>query len=179
MSRFGNRCTHSHLRLIPAGVKTIHCVWAQLKPAYSARLPDAPQPSFSRHAFFCAFVEFNRDGFQQSFDHGIRSGALAGGGGLWLLAWAYRRIRGEDGLGLGDAKLMLLVGALLGPVAVPLTLFTGAVLALPFGIMAVNGEDGNGLKTTLPFGPFLCAGAAAFLLIGPQFLRWWLGPALP
>jgi leader peptidase (prepilin peptidase)/N-methyltransferase len=106
-------------------------------------------------------------------------GALAGGGGLWLLAWAYRRIRGEDGLGLGDAKLMLLVGALLGPVAVPLTLFTGAVLALPFGLLAVNGEDGNGLKTALPFGPFLCAGAAAFLLTGPQFLRWWLGPALP
>jgi leader peptidase (prepilin peptidase)/N-methyltransferase len=106
-------------------------------------------------------------------------GALAGGGGLWLLAWAYRRIRGEDGLGLGDAKLMLLVGALLGPVAVPLTLFTGAMLALPVGLLAVNGDDGNGLKTALPFGPFLCAGAAAFLLIGPQFLRWWLGPALP
>jgi leader peptidase (prepilin peptidase) / N-methyltransferase len=106
-------------------------------------------------------------------------GALAGGGGLWLLAWAYRRIRGEDGLGLGDAKLMLLVGALLGPVAVPLTLFTGAVLALPAGLVAAKSFDGNGLRTALPFGPFLCAGAAAYLLFGPQFLHWWLGIALP
>jgi leader peptidase (prepilin peptidase)/N-methyltransferase len=105
-------------------------------------------------------------------------GAAAGGAGLWLLSWAYRRIRGEDGLGLGDAKLMLLVGALLGPVAVPLTLFAGAVLALPVGLLLAKGSNGNGLRTALPFGPFLCAGAAAYLLAGPQFLRWWLGPAL-
>lgn len=106
-------------------------------------------------------------------------GALAGGGGLWLIAWTYRRIRGEDGLGLGDAKLMLLVGALLGPVAVPLTLFAGALLALPVGLVvarrAASQGEGEGLRTALPFGPFLCAGAAAFLLAGPQFLRWWLG----
>lgn len=110
-------------------------------------------------------------------------GALAGGGGLWLLAWAYRRIRGEDGLGLGDAKLMLLVGALLGPLAVPLTLFAGAMLALPVGLVAARRSPeqggGHGLRTALPFGPFLCAGAVAFLLAGPQFLRWWLGAALP
>ena len=106
-------------------------------------------------------------------------GAAAGGGGLWFLSWAYRRIRGEEGLGLGDAKLMLLVGALLGPVAVPLTLFAGAVLALPLGLIAARRAaqegDGEGLRTALPFGPFLCAGAAAFLLAGPQFLHWWLG----
>ncbi|MBU1042740.1 MAG: prepilin peptidase [Proteobacteria bacterium] len=110
-------------------------------------------------------------------------GALAGGGGLWLIAWTYRRIRGEDGLGLGDAKLMLLVGSLLGPVAVPLALFAGAVLALPAGLLAARRAalqgKGEGLRTALPFGPFLCAGAAAFLLAGPQFLRWWLGCPLP
>ncbi|MDO9084134.1 MAG: prepilin peptidase [Humidesulfovibrio sp.] len=109
-------------------------------------------------------------------------GALLGGGGLWLLAWAYRRLRGLDGLGLGDAKLMALIGALLGPVAVPLALFAGAVLALPVGLLAARRtahQGGEGLRTALPFGPFLCAGAAAYLLAGPQFLRWWLGAALP
>ena len=110
-------------------------------------------------------------------------GALAGGGGLWVLAWVYRRIRGVDGLGLGDAKLMLLVGALLGPVAVPLVLFAGAVLALPPGLLAARRSflqgNGEGLRTALPFGPFLCAGAGAYLLIGPQFLTWWLGVPLP
>ncbi|MBU1230035.1 MAG: prepilin peptidase [Proteobacteria bacterium] len=106
-------------------------------------------------------------------------GALLGGGGLWLLAWAYRRIRGVDGLGLGDAKLMLLAGALLGPAAVPLTLFAGALLALPAGLAAARRSPrdggGDGLRTALPFGPFLCAGALGYLLAGPQFLRWWLG----
>jgi len=111
-------------------------------------------------------------------------GGLIGGGGLWLLSVLYRRIRGVDGLGLGDAKLMLLVGALLGPAAVAVTLFAGACLALPAGLLAMRRADrddsaGEGLQTRLPFGPFLCAGAAAYLLFGPWLLHWWLGLPLP
>jgi len=111
-------------------------------------------------------------------------GGLFGGGGLWLLSVLYLRVRGVDGLGLGDAKLMLLVGALLGPVAVAVTLFAGACLALPAGLLAMRRMDrtnteGAGLQTRLPFGPFLCAGAAAYLLFGPWLLHWWLGLPLP
>ncbi len=117
-------------------------------------------------------------------------GALLGGGGLWLVSVLYRRLRGVDGLGLGDAKLMLLVGALLGPTAVAITLFSGACLALPAGLVAMRrtggqeeddgtDETGRGLHTRLPFGPFLCAGAAGYLLAGPWLLNWWLGLPLP
>jgi len=110
-------------------------------------------------------------------------GAAVGGGGLWLVSVLYRRVRGVDGLGLGDAKLMLLVGALLGPGAVVLTLFLGACLALPFGLIAMRrGEDagmGQGLHTRLPFGPFLCAAALAYLLGGPWLYYFWLGLPLP
>jgi leader peptidase (prepilin peptidase)/N-methyltransferase len=113
-------------------------------------------------------------------------GGLSGGGGLWLLSVLYRRVRGVDGLGLGDAKLMLLVGALLGPAAVAVTLFAGACLALPAGLLAMRqtNRDGSenrgvGLQTRLPFGPFLCAGATAYLLFGPWLLHWWLGLPLP
>lgn len=152
------------------------------------------------------------------------AGGFFGGGGLWLAAVLYRRVRGVDGLGLGDAKLMLLVGALLGPAAVGVTLFGGACLALPVGLAAMrrggsenanagddadgseqNNERGNkkgdeqgdeqgnepgnldnaldapgqGLQTRLPFGPFLCAAAAGYLLGGPWLLHWWLGLPLP
>ncbi|MHC1751897.1 prepilin peptidase [Humidesulfovibrio sp.] len=148
------------------------------------------------------------------------AGGLLGGGGLWLAAVLYRRVRGVDGLGLGDAKLMLLVGALLGPAAVGVTLFGGACLALPAGLAAMrraerknassvkgsgasghnnnqgdNQSDnqgdapgnmdtaldgpGQGLQTRLPFGPFLCAAAAGYLLGGPWLLHWWLGLPLP
>jgi len=108
-------------------------------------------------------------------------GALAGGGGLWLLAEAYRRIRRVDGLGLGDAKLMLLFGALLGPAAVPVILFAGACLALPAGIVAMRGSEDSesALRTRLPFGPFLCAAALGYLLAGPHLFHWWLGLPLP
>ncbi len=104
-------------------------------------------------------------------------GAGLGGGGLWFLSELYRRIRGVEGLGLGDAKLMLLVGALLGPGAVVVTLFLGACLALPFGLAAMRG--GEGLRARLPFGPFLCAAAMAQLLAGPWLLHLWLGVPLP
>jgi leader peptidase (prepilin peptidase)/N-methyltransferase len=106
-------------------------------------------------------------------------GALLGGGGLWAVAALYRRIRGVDGLGLGDAKLLLLTGALLGPMGVLLTLFGGACLSLPFGLLAMRGAEGDGLRTRLPFGPFLCAAAAGYLLAGPWLLHWWLGLPLP
>lgn len=112
-------------------------------------------------------------------------GMLAGGGGLWALSELYRRIRGVEGMGLGDAKLMLLTGALLGPVAVGLAVFWGAALSLPFAIAAARraeaaeeGDEllgGTGLRAAIPFGPFLCAGSALYLLFGPQALRWWLG----
>jgi leader peptidase (prepilin peptidase)/N-methyltransferase len=124
-------------------------------------------------------------------------GAALGGGGLWLLSELYRRLRGREGLGLGDAKLLMLVGALLGPLAIPLTLVGGALFALPFGLVAAvrtaredaaatndpatdhplddDELNGTGLSAAIPFGPFLCAAAALSLLYGPQLLRWWLG----
>lgn len=111
-------------------------------------------------------------------------GMLAGGGGLWALAELYRRLRGVEGLGLGDAKLMLLCGALLGPVAVGMALFLGAALSLPFALAAARRDTpvdegdallgGTGLRAAIPFGPFLSAGTALYLLFGPQIIRWWL-----
>ena len=81
------------------------------------------------------------------------SGCLLGGGSFWLLAALYRRFRGRDGLGLGDAKLMALLGALSGPSALPSIIFMGALLALTFSLVTrrVASEP-------LPFGPWLSAG---------------------
>lgn len=111
------------------------------------------------------------------------AGAALGGGGLWLVSAVYRRVRGVDGLGLGDAKLMLLVGALLGPGAVLLCVFLGACLALPAGVIAIqknsNTTDNNPLHTALPFGPFLCSAALILLLTKPYLMHFWLGAPLP
>ena len=78
------------------------------------------------------------------------SGCLLGGGSFWLLSVLYRRFRGRDGLGLGDAKLMALLGALAGPLALPSIMFMGALLALTFVLISQHTP-----KTPLPFGPWL------------------------
>jgi leader peptidase (prepilin peptidase)/N-methyltransferase len=68
----------------------------------------------------------------------------------------YRRLRGQDGLGQGDAKLMAAAGAWLGLAALPTVAFTAALFGL--AIAAALGIAGRGLQrdSALPFGPALC-----------------------
>ena len=57
------------------------------------------------------------------------AGAAVGWSGLAGLAWAYRRARGVDGLGLGDAKLLGAAGAWLGWTPLPSVLIIGCLVA--------------------------------------------------
>ena len=81
------------------------------------------------------------------------SGCLLGGGSFWLLSDLYRRFRGRDGLGLGDAKLMALLGALAGPLALPSIVLMASLSALTFNLIARHAASDS-----LPFGPWLSAG---------------------
>jgi leader peptidase (prepilin peptidase)/N-methyltransferase len=86
-------------------------------------------------------------------------GAVAGFAVLALIAAAYRRWRGRDGMGLGDAKLLGAVGAWLGAAALPLTVCLAATGAL----VAVAAARRMGWRLerdgAIPFGPFLCLAA--------------------
>lgn len=95
-------------------------------------------------------------------------GSVFGGGLLLVVAWAYERVTGREGLGGGDVKLLAMIGAFLGWAAVPVTLFVGAFLGSIWGIglMVAKGVD---TKHALPFAPFLCAGALFYLMWGPEF----------
>lgn len=77
------------------------------------------------------------------------------------LALAYRRLRGRDGLGGGDAKLLAAAGAWCGPQALPFVVLAGAL----FGLLAAAGLmlTGRGMtsRTQIPFGPCI---ALAFWL---------------
>ncbi|MGB0035269.1 MAG: prepilin peptidase, partial [Candidatus Acidiferrales bacterium] len=61
-------------------------------------------------------------------------GAALGSGLLWIVSEAYFRLRGREGMGLGDVKMMLMAGAFLGPKRTILTIFAGALLGSVLGV---------------------------------------------
>jgi leader peptidase (prepilin peptidase)/N-methyltransferase len=75
-----------------------------------------------------------------------------------LIAWTYRRLRGRDGLGDGDAKLMAAAGAWVGVTALSSVLLGGALLTLLAAVIGAM-RRGERLRATarLPLGPGLCA----------------------
>ena len=63
------------------------------------------------------------------------AGAVVGGGLLWGVRWAFKRVRGVEGLGLGDVKLMIALGALAGPERVLWIIVAAALLGLVWGLV--------------------------------------------
>jgi leader peptidase (prepilin peptidase)/N-methyltransferase len=101
-------------------------------------------------------------------------GILVGGGVLFAIAEAYYRVRHEEGLGMGDVKMLAMVGAFLGWPLTLLTLMLASLSGTVIGLMLIASKRG-GLKYALPFGTFLALGAAAAATIGPAVLEWYLG----
>lgn len=90
-------------------------------------------------------------------------GVLFGGGILWLVAYIYFVFTGREGLGGGDIKLLAWLGALLGWKAIPFIILSSSVLGSVVGLIASNKNE-DGLKTMIPFGPFLALGALLYIL---------------
>jgi leader peptidase (prepilin peptidase)/N-methyltransferase len=101
-------------------------------------------------------------------------GAVLGAGVLYGIAAAYYLWRREEGMGMGDVKMLAMIGAFLGWRAVLLTLvmasFAGAVVGV--GLMTAHRGD---MKYALPFGTFLALGALLAMLVGDPILEWYLG----
>lgn len=99
-------------------------------------------------------------------------GAVAGSGLLWVVAEGYFRLRGREGMGLGDVKMMAAVGAFLGLKRTLLTVLVGSLLGSVIGVIliAVSKKDRN---YELPFGTFLGAGALLVLFFGNPALQWY------
>lgn len=85
-------------------------------------------------------------------------GALAGGGALWVLATGFRLLRGHEGLGLGDVKLVSMAGLWIGWEPLPWLLMIASASAILLHLALFRGAAGQ----RLAFGPAL---AIAFLVI--------------
>jgi leader peptidase (prepilin peptidase) / N-methyltransferase len=96
-------------------------------------------------------------------------GAAVGGGGLFLIAFLYEKIAGQEGMGLGDVKMLAMIGAFLGPVGVLMTVLAASLSGSVVGIAAIALGRGD-RKMRLPFGVFLAAGGVAAFFFADPFL---------
>ena len=101
-------------------------------------------------------------------------GALLGAGSFLLIQRAYYLLKRIEGLGTGDVKLMLLIGALLGWQALPMAIFLAAFSGLLGSLYFLRKEGAQGMKTAIPFGPFLCLGAMLYIVTGERLMRLFL-----
>jgi len=102
---------------------------------------------------------------------GSVAGALLGGGILYATAFLYEKIRGVEGMGGGDIKLLAMIGAFVGWRGTLATIFFGALLGAAGGMLAMR-KGGEGLKTAIPFGPYLCAASLGARYLGDWFWGW-------
>jgi len=98
-------------------------------------------------------------------------GAIMGAGIFFIIQKLYKGLRGIEGMGGGDIKLMILIGALLGVYAIPFVVFFGALTGLLASIIYLIKDSSEGMSTKIPFGPFLCMGAMTFILFKDAILK--------
>lgn len=106
-------------------------------------------------------------------------GALVGGGSLWLIGEIWQRLRGVEAMGLGDVKMMLGVGALLGWRLSFLAIFLAAFAGALIGLVVIARQKDKDFQAQIPFGIFLGIGSISALLFGEQMIRWYIQTFVP
>lgn len=99
-------------------------------------------------------------------------GTTVGAGILWIVGEGYFRLRGREGMGFGDVKMMLMAGAFLGLRRTILTILIGSVLgALLGGAFMLASRKGS--EYELPFGTFLGIAALLVVFFGTPVVAWY------
>jgi len=101
-------------------------------------------------------------------------GAITGAAVLLFVRWGWKRMTGVDGMGLGDVKMLAMIGAFLGWTQVGVVLFLASLTGAAIGVALAAGGR-RSLQTRLPFGTFLAVAAYAASLWGDALLEWYWG----
>lgn len=100
-------------------------------------------------------------------------GAMAGYLILWCVFWLFKIIRGKEGMGYGDFKLLAAIGAWFGwkllPAVILLSSTLGAIIGIALIVITKRGKE-----VPMPFGPFLAIGGVAALFFGHQLANFYL-----
>ena len=94
-------------------------------------------------------------------------GAALGAGILWPSRWGWHALTGVEGMGLGDVKMLAMIGAFLGWRQVWVVLFLASLTGAFVGMLLTRGTAS--MQTRLPFGTFLAVAAFA---ASPSASRW-------
>lgn len=101
--------------------------------------------------------------------------AVTFAGLLLAVAGIYWLLRRQHGMGMGDAKLMAMIAAWLGPGPAALTLFLGTVFAAIYGVGLSAARRKMDGAVALPFGAFLCGAAIYAAFYAQPLIHWYLG----
>jgi leader peptidase (prepilin peptidase)/N-methyltransferase len=108
-------------------------------------------------------------------------GFALGGGILLLISGAYYVLRRQQGMGMGDVKLLAMIGAFLGPAPVLLVLFLGtiatAIAAIVWLVLRIlrKGDMGRWSQHPMPYGTFLALAGIFVQFYGLPILKWYMG----
>ncbi len=97
-------------------------------------------------------------------------GVILGGGLLYLIALLYLALRKREGMGMGDVKLLAMIGAFLGVEGVIFVMLVSSIIGTVSGLTVIAFKKGD-LRYALPFGPFLSLAAVIFVFTGGFSLR--------
>ena len=122
-------------------------------------------------------------GFLKSFDPNLSPifpnyinsllGGIIGYGIIWLLIFFYKKIRNKEGMGLGDAKILAVIGFWFGWVSIPFVIFLSSTIALIVVIPDLLKKKKK-LTSQIPFGPYIIIATIIFIVFKDTFLSLFL-----
>ena len=117
-------------------------------------------------------------GFVKSFDPNLNSlfpnylnsliGGIFGYGIIWSIIFFYKQIRNKEGMGLGDAKLLAVIGFWFGWISIPFIIFSSSIVALILVIPSLLNKSRK-LSSQIPFGPFIIIGCILYVIFIDQY----------
>ena len=117
-------------------------------------------------------------GFLKSFDPNLNQtifpnyinsliGGLFGYSIIWLIIFFYKKVRKKEGMGLGDAKLMAVIGFWFGWISIPFTIFISSTIALIIVVPSLINQSKK-MSSDIPFGPYIIIGCILYVSFANQ-----------
>lgn len=111
-------------------------------------------PNFLTYSLLACGLGFSISGGGDALLESLAAASI-GGGSLLIVRFAYRLVRGREGLGMGDVKLFAAAGAWVGVDGLPQTLLVGSLLGLVYARTHLTASKNIALER-VPFGAGLC-----------------------